>query len=516
MLIEAAVQTRATWNQTRAIRETADAARQAAHDQEGAARQLATKPRAAARAAAVAKQAVREQYLAANDERKGWNERIRSLLTATQPVVGLALRTARPTSDPTILNTIIEQSNRVGTALIEATDVMIDQVGEPRTLASLGESLGRPAQAMLGQSELQALALQSTREAERLTVAANALGYGAVDNAMTSQAFHSRSLAQSAEFSPYLIKAAYSAPSARSLLAAFASRNESARATEWLEHTTWATSADRIRNHGMKVALSRDADDPKSANDFNPVDYLRTKGIVNPEDRHAGARLEGVHANGLWHPFIPAASERLGTGAEVDHAQQTSLERRFSSILRDGQAREAVRTMEAGADHASLARATIAAEAFTSLNGKTTIRERSAAIEDRQRADPREIIRQNREKLGAYAQPAILERVRAGGTRMPEVPAGGMKAASLPASEPLLGIFEPTRGAMGGSTGHRIDTDRLARALEMFTQGLERLTGMGRLAALGAGRAQIAPVPPALPAKPTPFTSRTDGSAAPF
>jgi len=69
---------------------------------------------------------------------------------------------------------------------------------------------------------------------------------------------------------------------------------------------------------------------------------------------------------------------------------------------------------------------------------------------------------------------------------------------------------------MGGSSGHRIDTDRMARAMEMFTQGLERFTSMGRLPALEAGRSQIAPVPPALPAKPTPFINRTDGSGAPF
>ncbi len=317
-------------------------------------------------------------------------------------------------------------------------------------------------------------------------------------------------------FSPYVIKAAYSAPTARSLLTASASRNESARTTEWLEHTTRATSADRIRNQGMEVALRRDADDLKSANDFNPVDYLRTTGIVNPEDGPAGTRLEGVHRNRLWHELVTAVNDRLGTGREFDHAQQASLERPFSSSQRDAQARQGVRTMQVRADHPSMSRAIVAAEAFNALNGNTTIRERSAAIEGRQRADPCEIIRQNREKLGAYARPAFLERVSAGGTRMPEIPAGRMVGTSLPASEPLLGIFEPTRGAMGGSSGHPIDTDRLARALEMFTQGLERFTGMGRLPALGAGRAQIAPVPPALPAKPTPFASRTDGNAAPF
>ncbi len=97
MLIEAEVQTRATWDPRRAIRERADAARQAAHDHESAARQLATKQaRAASHATEVAKQAEREQYQPANDKGKGWDERIRTILAATQPVTGFGLGTAQP------------------------------------------------------------------------------------------------------------------------------------------------------------------------------------------------------------------------------------------------------------------------------------------------------------------------------------------------------------------------------------------------------------------------------------
>jgi len=549
MLIEAEAQTQATSDQRRATRETTDAAL----DQEGAARQLATKQaRAATHATEVAKQAEREKYRDANDEQKGWDERIRSILRATQPVAAIVPGTARPMSDLAILNTIIGRFNQVGTALIEAADVMIDQAGEPRTLASLGENLGRPAQAMLGQLGNQALALQTSQEAERMTLAAKAWGYGAVQNGMISQALYSPSLAQLAQVSPYVNKGVYSAPMAQSLLAAFAFGNESARTTKWLEQTARATSAEFIRNRGTKVAQSRDADYQKSAeylksfgNDlrtpaerrfepifqgimtqedetrkkapyFNQVDYLLTEGIVNPEDLHSVARLEGVYRNGLWHQLITAANERLGTGVEFDQARQTSLQKQLLSILRDAQAREAVRTMRAGADHTSTSRETIPVGAFTALNDKTTIRERPASIEGRQRFDPREIIWQNREKLGAEAQRTILEWTPATGTRMPEFLAAGMEGASRLASERLLGIFEPTRGAMGGSSGHRIDTDRMARAMEMFTQGLERFASMGRLPVLGAGRSQIAPVPPALPAKPPPFNSRTNGSGASF
>ncbi|MGO9463085.1 MAG: hypothetical protein ACLQVF_02835 [Isosphaeraceae bacterium] len=462
MLIESEVQTRATRNQRRAIRETADAASRAVHDQEAAARQLAAQQaRTAARTAEAAKQPKREQYLAANDDRTAWAQRFRSILTATQPVAELAPKTARPTSDPAVVNAIIEQYNPVGPAAIEATDVMIEQAGKPQTLASPGKKLGLPGQAMPGQAELQALALQSWREAERVTLAANAPDYEAVHNAMISQALYSPTLAPFAELSPSVVQGAYPPPMAQSLLAALAARNDS-------------------------------------------------------EDRNAGARLEDVDRNGLRHQLIPAASERLGTRAEWDDAQPTSWERPLAPILRDAQAREAVRPIQAGADRASTARSIIAAEALASWKDRTTIHDRTAAIDGRQPFDPREIIGQNRAQSGADVQPAILERVPAGGTRMPAVLAAGMERTSLPASEPLRGIFEPTRGATGGSSGQGIDTDRLARALEMFTQGLERFTGTGRLPALGAGRLQIAPVPPALPAKPAPFPGRTDGSVASF
>jgi hypothetical protein len=429
---------------------------------------------------------------------------------------------------------------------------MTDQAGQRQTLASVGENLGRPAQATLGQLGLQALALQSSQEAERMALAAKTWGNGAVHDGMIAQALYSPLLAQRVQVGPHTIKGVDSTPMAQSLLAAFASGIGGVRTEKWLEQTTRATSAESIGNRAIEVAQRRDADyqnsaecfqnvginlrapaegrfgpiftgvmtqedeTRKKAQYFNPRDYLHTEGFVDPEERHAAARLEGAYRDGLSQRLITAANERLGTGGDFDRARQISLQKQLLSILRDAPVREAVRTMQAGADHESTSHDTVPADAFTSLNGKASIRERLAANEGRQRFDPRELIGQEREKLAGEVKRTILERPPATGTRMPEDPAAALEGTSPLGSARPLGIFESTRGAMGGTAGHRIDIDRMARAMEMFTQGLERFMGIGGLTALGAGRPQIAPLPPALPAKPTPFIGRTDGSAPPF
>jgi len=492
------------------------AALQAALDQEGAARQLVSKQAwAAARATEVAKHAETEHYRAAHDERMRWDERIRSILTAAQPVAAFEPGMARPASDGAIVNTIIEQSNQIDLPAIKATDVMIGQAGEPQALAGTGQNLGRPALAAPEKLDLQALALQASPQADRMTVAAKSWSDGAAAIGMNSQALYSQSMNPLVQISPNMIKEGYPSRLDQSLLAAFASGNDGAMSTERQQETSQAAAAEFIRNRGFEVAQRR-ADAQKSAAYVNPADYLREEEIVKLEERHAVAGLEGVDRNELRDQLMTAASKRLGTGGESDRARQIGLQKQLSSMLRDAPAREDVRTMEAGNDPASRSRATIPAEAFTSLSGTTNIRGRPAAIEGRQRFDPRAIVGQDRERLGADAERAFLEQVPIGGTRMPEIPAASMQGTSLPASERLLGIFEPARATVGGSSGQRIDTDRLARALEMFTQGLERFTSMGRLPALGAGGSQTASVPPALPAKPTPFISRTDSSATPF
>ena len=315
MLIESEVQTRATRNQRRAIRETADAASRAVHDQEAAARQLAAQQaRTAARTAEAAKQPKREQYLAANDDRTAWAQRFRSILTATQPVAELAPKTARPTSDPAVVNAIIEQYNPVGPAAIEATDVMIEQAGKPQTLASPGKKLGLPGQAMPGQAELQALALQSWREAERVTLAANAPDYEAVHNAMISQALYSPTLAPFAELSPSVVQGAYPPPMAQSLLAALAARNDSEdRNAAPGSRTSIATGSGtssfppraRPRNQGR---MGR-----RAANELGAA-------ACSHPARCSGAR--GCAANTGWsRPRINSALDHCGRGARFVERQ---------------------------------------------------------------------------------------------------------------------------------------------------------------------------------------------------
>jgi hypothetical protein len=483
MLIEAEAQAQAERDQRQLTRGTADAANQAAHGHEGETSQAAAKQaRAAAASAEVAKQADREQLKLANDGHKGWDEWIGSILTATRPVAGSVLGTARLTPDRAILPTIIGPSNQAAAAPIEATDSMIKQAGKPRTLTSLGENLGRQAQAVLGPIALQSRTLQSSQETEQTTLAARTRGYQAARKGMISQPVDSPSLTRPGQVSRSVINAVGAASSASSLSAALAAERERARTTDWLKPTTRETPTGLVGNRGTEVAQSRDAYDQK------PAEYARSFGI----------KLRTL-AERRFEPILTAIMTR-----------EDQTIKKAQSINPD------VRTMQAGANRASTSRQALPAQAFTAWNDNTTIRQRPDGIEGRQRFDPREIVWQNGEKLGAQARRIVLEPAPATGTRMSAVPAAGIEGTSLLAPERALGIFEPTHGATGGSSGQQIDSDRMARAIEMFIQALERFTAMARFPEPGAGRPQMAPVPPALPAKPAPFIGRTDGSGSPF
>jgi len=541
----------ANWEQRRATRAAADAAEQAARDQDGAPRQLATSQAwAATHPTEETKQAQRQQHPAASDERDGWLERIRSILRTTQPLTGSVPGAARPARDPAILNTIVEQLERVSMAPIEATDIVINQARQAQTSASLSEDLSRPARTRLGQLELHARSLQPTWEAERMALAAKARENDPLPNETISQAFYPPLLAERVQLSPSRIEDAPSTPRVPSSLAMLTSASEDSSNTTWLEQFLRATSAELVRDQGMRVLQNPDAvnrslaeystssgidlrtavegrlgpnftgvftqedEARKKATHFDPGNDLFTKGIVDPQQRHGIGDLEDGHRDRLQNQRVGAANERLESRVGFDHALQTGLQKQLSAILRDAATSESVRTIQAGANDESRARKTFAAEAFASSNGVATVRERLAAIEGRQRLDPREVTGRERNRLKAEAERGALEWPPATAIRIPGNPAPSLDGTSPSGLERLMGIGDPTRGAMGDTAGHRIDFDRMARAMEMFTQGLERFLSMGTLPAPVAGRSQMAPLPPALPAKPTPFMSRTDGGVA--
>jgi hypothetical protein len=481
----------------------------------------------------------------------GWDERIRSLLAATPPLVRVLLGTAQAASELAILDTKIEQHRQARTAPTEVADVMIDHAGKPIQLASRGDSLARPMQATLGQLGFQAGALQLPQEAERMTLAAKVCRDGAIPWGMIGQAGNSSSQIQRDQLRANLLNKVYSAQMTELLLAAITSGNDSFSTSKWLEQVTRANSAESMRNPGVDVAPSRNGDYSKSADcslgfgidlrallkqrsepifqivltqedetsdqaqRSNPADYLLAAGTIKPEDRNTVAGLEDVDRNGLWHRFIAAATDRHGNWVDGNRGRQPSSQR-VSSVLRDARTSEAVQTINAGADSTSNSRETIPVEALTASNSETKMPNRPETSDSRQQFGPPGSVWQNREELRAEAGRPILDQAPPAGTRMRHLGLTGMEGNSHLAPERLFGIFESPGGAMSGSGGQRIDADRMIRAMEMLTRGLEQLTNMGRLPTLGAERSQVAPIPPALPAKPTPFLSRTDSSAASF
>jgi hypothetical protein len=94
---------------------------------------------------------------------------------------------------------------------------------------------------------------------------------------------------------------------------------------------------------------------------------------------------------------------------------------------------------------------------------------------------------------------------------------------AIPDQAPLERRFEPLFQGVrkqGGITdaahGPPLSFDRLARAIEMLIQVLERFPGGDRVPALLAAGRDTASMPPALPAKSAQFATRIDGAARPF
>ncbi len=188
MLIDLDLPRRAQPKATQKHRQTADAAKHAAHDVECAGRQVAAKQaRTAAHAAEIAKQAGREPHQTARNARKAWDERVRSLLAATNPLARFVLNMSYLNSERPIPSMTNEWQSPVESAAMGPMDIVAGQT-EPRALATLGENGDPRARSILEQAKLPAFILQASREREETTIAARAGGYGALHQEIPSHA----------------------------------------------------------------------------------------------------------------------------------------------------------------------------------------------------------------------------------------------------------------------------------------------------------------------------------------
>jgi hypothetical protein len=548
MPIDTDVQKAAKPRDWRMTRGTADAANHAADRHESAAKQLAaSRARAAARAAEIAKLAGRQPYETRINARKVWDERIRAILETANSGAQFIVDMPRLGSDPASLDTMIEHKGAAAPALVDHAVVMTDQAIEPRTLVSHGDVHSRPRQAIRGQVEVPTRVSPSWPRANLLAIATKAEGdrssppetnlgarldtfqksttiaqslsgafaslhqpplaqaamvspdagelapstaiAQAASGTLTSS--HKSPLAQAALVSRGAAEPVLSTTIAQSLSDAFRWRNQDAGAAQWLERAAWAASPG-----------------------INPIRANQYRASREAEDQNSPDRIQNFAINRQIAPDRRFAPILQGIMAQQD--QTNGWQTRLLSIANDAEMRGAVPITPAGTDRAPVRRDGLGEIARGSSNAKPASGERTALFDGRHRFHHDEIIGQVRKSLGAQMQREVLDQMTATGIRMPERQNARFESDSPPGRERLSSIFEPTAGATGGTQGQRIDTDRIARALEMFTQALERFTGTGQLPALLGGRSPTALVPSALPAKPVPFTGRTDGSGTSF
>lgn len=498
MPIDAEIHRRATPNERQPGRETADAANRAAHEHECAASQLDVKQtRAARHAAEIAKQAGREQDWTARDAREAWDERIRSMLAATKSAPRWPPELSYLNSVPAIPDPTLERLGQVDTAPIEPADFMTVQARELQRLASLGDNGDLRAQAFVGPVELPALAPHTLPQTERTTLGANARGYGEPEQEIFAQARFDALLRSRAQ--GQTIGHEYPKPigqitdlippgtdQAASLAGYLDTANSQLPGTERLAKLQ-SPSPDHVAR--VFPDVSRRVYSAHIAQSISGA----AASLQSPSLDHIAQVSPGI-SNG--DVLAPIAQSTLGSVAAPTPDPETAqwLERAVRAsapeITRN-------RTFQLGMSRDS---------------DKPAFGERPVESDGRFRFHSQELSGQIRNKYGALTQRAILEHTTATAIGMPVGAAAGGESASLLERQRLLGISEPTRATMDATQGPPIDMDRLARAMEMFIQGLERILGTGQLPALGPGRSRTAPVPPALPAKPAPFAGRTDGS----
>ena len=281
MLVEAAAQAQAKWHQAHASRKRAVATQQVAHGhQQSADWQLAVKwALAAANAAKRANLVWHEKRRPASAGRNIPADRTQSILTAGGPGAGFAPVTARPTADLAILPTIMTRLNQVGTAPIHAADAVIDRAEETQTPARRSEHLRRPVRTFGAQLSRHARALRSLQGAEAKIITAKAQDPEAVQKSRIALLLRE----------PLMAGLAGTAPAASSLLAAVASRQQTAGIAEWLKPTDRESSAEDPGNRDITVAHSQSARDPK------PAELSQSFGINLRSS--AGRRLEPIIRN---------------------------------------------------------------------------------------------------------------------------------------------------------------------------------------------------------------------------
>jgi hypothetical protein len=485
MPIDANVQTRANPQKWRGTRETAGALSRAASWHEGAAEQsMASRARAAARTVEIAELAGRQSYQTERDARTLWNERIRSILAGAKSGTQFMIDVPRLGSGPTRLDPIIERLGEMAPALLDPAGVMIDQARKPQTPTSRGALVSHPERQVRRQDQLATRVPHSSPQPDWINLATTLEGAGPLPPALFSPATVNalrnsrlRTQALLGEHPELLGRIAAALPK---------TWNQDAAAARSLEAAGWAASSGFQRNRSTPYRGSGEAEDQKSPDQTQNFALNRQ---IGPDSR----------------------SEPFFQGIIAQQDESNAWKAQLLSIAKDADMSESMSKAQPGADRTPARRDGLRAVARGLPGTKPAFGELPAELEDRHRLHRHEVMEQVRKSVRTETQRDVIDRMTATGTRMPQGPKVAFQRESIPVRERSSNLFEPTPGAASGTESRRIDTDRIARALEMFTQVLERFAAAGTVPGLLGGRSPTAPVPPALAAKPVPFASRTDG-----
>src|SRR5262249_23716497 len=86
-----------------------------------------------------------------------------------------------------VLNQIADRMNSIRNAAREAAEELTAELGNLETLAAMEGNLGQPGRSLRGQLALRTQTLQTPYEAEQMTLAAKASGFGAIQAGRISE-----------------------------------------------------------------------------------------------------------------------------------------------------------------------------------------------------------------------------------------------------------------------------------------------------------------------------------------
>jgi hypothetical protein len=499
---------------------TADAPNRVARDWANVFGQFAAiRARAAKHAAKIAEQAGHEKYEAAQRTRNRWNERIRSILASTMPVARFVYDVPQLSADPAFPDAIIKPPSEVDGASIKPMTEATDRPGAPQAMPSRSVNGGRRPQASREQLDHLLRASRPSPEVVRATLSAKYWSGGSLHKKILSEA----RIDESRKLQAHGQLPLGEAPESTGRIAAFPLAITS-QATKIAAHTN--ASVFRLISTERREKLLADSleravrEVPRRVNSPATGPFLSGTFASGVQDRGMTQRLEeatrpsssDVGGNRPeWDSVIvggrgsiPAAAAIGSPGGLPSKNRPMPLSQLPVSFDADDQESPEWLKSLVSQQHFSPERR------FGPIS-RDVVRQHGRPLFDPQVR--RCLVSQH---VGAVAQRAIFEQPTTSGFKMLEGSIARTSSTSPLARERLSGTSEPTRGASGATQGPGIDMDRLARAIEMFIQGLERFAETGRFAAFQSGRSQVLSVPPALPAKPASFPGRTDGGGAPF